>query len=365
VRPLLCLALVALVALAACGGGAPAPSLVPAARAAALSAEWWNGAVVYEVFVRSFRDSDGDGKGDLAGLISKLDYLNDGDPATATDLGIDAIWLMPIHPSPSYHGYDVTDYDGVNPDYGSSATMDTLIAECHKRGIKVILDFVPNHTSIQHPWFVDSATSVTSSHRDWYVWTPTNPGWTQPWGTGPTWYQVSGSGPWYYVVFWSGMPDLNWRNAAVRAEMDGIAGHWLTRGVDGFRLDAVRYLIEEGPGLQQDRPETHTCLGNWTAGVLAANPHAMVVGESWADCDRASVGGGREHPRLAAHGSDGDGAGRAQSRREHRHPCLERRGDDRGPLAHGHRGGARGGGRGRLVGDTAALRQRNLATSVR
>ena len=285
-RLLLCLALVA---LAACGGGAPAPPLVPAARAAALSAEWWNGAVVYEVFVRSFRDSDGDGKGDLAGLISKLDYLNDGDPATATDLGIDAIWLMPIHPSPSYHGYDVTDYDGVNPDYGSSATMDTLIAECHKRGIKVILDFVPNHTSIQHPWFVDSATSVTSSHRDWYVWTPTNPGWTQPWGTGPTWYQVSGSGPWYYAVFWSGMPDLNWRNAAVRAEMDGIAGHWLTRGVDGFRLDAVRYLIEEGPGLQQDRPETHTCLGNWTAGVLAANPHAMVVGESWADCQTIST----------------------------------------------------------------------------
>jgi alpha-amylase len=270
------------VALAACGAGTPAPPLVPATREPALSAEWWNGAVVYEVFVRSFNDSDGDGKGDLAGLISKLDYLNDGDPTTRTDLGIDAIWLMPIHPSPSYHGYDVTDYDGVNPDYGSSATMDALIAECHRRGIKVILDFVLNHTSIQHPWFV-------ASHRDWYVWSATDPGWTQPWGMGPTWYRAGGAGPWYYAVFWSGMPDLDWRNAAVRAEMDAIAGRWLARGVDGFRLDAVRYLIEDGAGLQQDRPQTHTCLGNWAAGVLAANPHAMIVGESWADCQTIST----------------------------------------------------------------------------
>jgi alpha-amylase len=286
VRSLLC---IALAALTACGGGAPAPPLVPATRAAALSGEWWNGAVVYEVFVRSFSDSTGDGKGDLAGLISKLDYLNDGNPTTGTDLGIDAVWLMPIHPSPSYHGYDVTDYDGVNPDYGSSAMMDALIAESHKRGIKVVLDFVPNHTSVQHPWFVDSATSVTSSHRDWYIWSQTNPGWTQPWGTGPTWYQAGGTGPWYYALFWSGMPDLNWRNPAVRSEMDAIAGRWLARGVDGFRLDAVRYLIEDGAGLQQDRPETHSYLGNWAAGVLATNPHAMIVGESWADCQTIST----------------------------------------------------------------------------
>jgi len=276
------------VAVAACGGG-PAPPLVPATRQPALSAEWWNGAVVYEVFVRSFSDSDGDGKGDLAGLIAKLDYLNDGDPATQTDLGVDAIWLMPIYPSPSYHGYDVKDYDGVNPDYGNPATMDALIAECHRRGIKVILDFVPNHTSIEHPWFVDSASSVASAHRDWYVWSSTNPGWTQPWGTGSTWYQAGVGGFWYYAVFWSGMPDLNWRNAAVRAEMDAIAGRWLARGVDGFRLDAVRYLVEDGAGLQQDQLETHTCLENWAAGVLAANPHAMIVGESWADCQTIST----------------------------------------------------------------------------
>src|SRR3989441_100558 len=160
VRLLLC---IGLVAIAACGSGAPAPPLVPATREPALSAEWWNGAVVYEVFVRSFSDSDGDGKGDLAGLIKKLDYLNDGDPATGTDLGIDAIWLMPIYASPSYHGYDVTDYDGVNPDYGSSATMDALIAECHRRGVKDILCFGPHHTPIQPPWFASSHPHLYAS----------------------------------------------------------------------------------------------------------------------------------------------------------------------------------------------------------
>jgi len=259
--------------LLACGS-TPTP-LVPATREAAASAEWWNGAVVYEVFVRSFLDSNGDGSGDLAGLISKLDYLNDGDPATTADLGVDAIWLMPIYPSPSYHGYDVTDYDGVNPDYGTPASMDTLISECHKRGIRVVLDYVPNHTSIQHPWFSDS------SRRDWYVWSTANPGWTQPWSSSATWFPSGAA--WYYAVFWSGMPDLNWKTEAVRAEMRAAAGSWLARGVDGFRLDAVRYLVEDGAGLQQDRPATHADLAEWTQGVLAANPHAMVVGEAWTD----------------------------------------------------------------------------------
>src|SRR6266403_2947702 len=211
--------------LLACGS-TPTP-LVPATREAAASAEWWNGAVVYEVFVRSFLDSNGDGKGDLAGLISKLDYLNDGDPSTTADLGVDAIWLMPIYPSPSYHGYDVTDYDGVNPDYGTPADMDSLIAECHKRGIKVILDYVPNHTSIQHPWFSDA------SRRDWYVWSTANPGWTQPWSSSATWFPSGAA--WYYAVFWSGMPDLNWKTAAVRAEMGAAAGRWLARGSAHFR----------------------------------------------------------------------------------------------------------------------------------
>jgi glycosidase len=264
-----------------CGTNAPAP-LVPASREPSASTEWWNGAVVYEVFVRSFRDSDGDGTGDLAGLIEKLDYLNDGNDATSTDLGIDALWLMPIYPSPSYHGYDVSDYDGVNAQYGTSAQLDQLIAACHQRGIKVLLDFVPNHTSNQHPWFVDAASSRGSARRDWYVWSSTNPGWTQPFGSAAAWHQT-GSGDWYYGVFSSSMPDLNWRTPAVRAEMDAIASRWLARGVDGFRLDAVRYLVEDGAGLQQDRPDTHTYLASWRANALAANPRAMLVGEAWAD----------------------------------------------------------------------------------
>jgi alpha-amylase len=259
----------------ACGGGSPPTPLVPVTREAAASAEWWNGAVVYELFIRSFLDSNADGSGDIPGLIAKLDYLNDGNPATETDLGVDAIWLMPIYPSPSYHGYDVTDYDAVNPDYGTSADMDSLIAECHKRGIKVILDYVPNHTSIQHPWFAHPG------HHDWYVWKATDPGWTQPWSSSTTWFLAGDA--WYYAVFWSGMPDLNWTNPAVRAEMGAAAGRWLARGVDGFRLDAIRYLLEDGAGLQQDRAGTHADLAEWTAGVLATNPHAMVVGEAWSD----------------------------------------------------------------------------------
>jgi glycosidase len=269
--------------LLACGGGSSAPpALVPASREPSASTEWWNGAVVYEVFVRSFRDSDGDGTGDLAGLIEKLDYLNDGNDATGADLGIDALWLMPIHPSPSYHGYDVSDYDAVNAQYGTSAQLDQLIAACHQRGIQVLLDFVPNHTSSQHPWFVDAASSASSAHRDWYVWSASNPGWVQPFGSAAAWHQAA-SGSWYYGLFSTGMPDLNWRNAAVRAEMDAIASRWLARGVDGFRLDAVRYLVEDGAGLQQDRPDTHAYLGSWGRRVLAANPHALLVGEAWAD----------------------------------------------------------------------------------
>ena len=129
---------------------------------------WWDNTVFYEIFVRSFYDSDGDGIGDLRGIIEKLDYLNDGDPTTSDDLGITGIWLMPIFPSPSYHGYDVTDYKAINPDYGSMADFRALISAAHARGIKVIIDFVGNHTSDQHPWF--QASAANTSKRDWYLW---------------------------------------------------------------------------------------------------------------------------------------------------------------------------------------------------
>jgi alpha-amylase len=291
--------LLAVLLVTGCSG--TSPPLVPAARQPAATADWWNGAVVYEVFVRSFRDSGTDGKGDIQGLVQKLDYLNAGAASTGDDLGVDAIWLMPIYPSPSYHGYDVTSYDGVNPEYGSLADMDALIAACHARGIKVILDWVPNHTSSQHPWFVDSASSPASVRRDWYVWSAASPGWTQPWGgSQTTWYLDNGA--WYYAVFWSGMPDLNWTNAAVRAEMSAAAGRWLARGVDGFRLDAVRYLVESGAGPgQMDQPDTHRYLQAFSAGVRTAKPDALVLGEAWADAATIAT---YFHPTVAAPSGD-------------------------------------------------------------
>ncbi len=245
--------------------------------------EWARGAVFYEIFVRSFLDSNGDGNGDLQGLISKLDYLNDGNPATSTDLGIDAIWLMPVFQSPSYHGYDTVDYETIEKDYGSNADFQRFLEEAHKRGIRVIIDFVMNHTSSEHPWFVDSASSPASPKRDWYVWSATDPGWRQPWGGNfPTWYLKNGA--YYYAVFWSGMPDLNYRTPAVKTEMFRLARHWLEQGVDGYRLDATRYLVETGPGAgQADTPETHEVLKDLSTQVRRVRPDAILVAENTVD----------------------------------------------------------------------------------
>ncbi len=252
--------------------------------------DWADGAVFYEVFVRSFADSDGDGIGDLRGLIERLDYLNDGDPTTDDDLGVTGLWLMPIFPSPSYHGYDVTDYETVNPDYGTLADFADLMRETEKRGIRVILDLVLNHSSSEHPWFVDSATGTASPYRDWYVWRGSNPGWTQPWGGSyPTWHFNDVDGTYYYGVFWGGMPDLNFTTPAVRAEARRLAALWLDRGVDGFRLDASRYLIETGAGAgQEDTPPTHQFWREFTASVRRHRPDALVVGENWAQ-DTATI----------------------------------------------------------------------------
>src|SRR5690349_7932999 len=195
------------------GGVVPPPQPLP----------WSRRAVTYEIMVRSFQDSNGDGKGDLPGLISRLDYLNDGDGATTSDLGVDAIWLMPVFASPSSHGYDTTDYDQINPDYGTNADFQRLVSEAHRRGIKVVLDLVVNHTGSGHPWFQDSAGSATSAHRDWYVWSATDLGWRPPWDpyTGADcWHPRNGA--WYYGLFWSEMPDLNFRNQAVRDEVKRI-----------------------------------------------------------------------------------------------------------------------------------------------
>lgn len=259
------------------------PTRVVAPRGAPQWAnDWTRGAVFYEVFVRSFSDSDGDGRGDLNGLVSRLDYLNDGDPGTTGDLGVDAVWLMPVFRSPSYHGYDTTDYESINPEYGSTAAFDRFLAEAHRRGIRVIVDFVMNHTSSAHPWFVDSSSGPSSARRDWYVWSPTNPGWGQPWGNDPSWH--SRNGAFYYGVFWSGMPDLNFRTPAVRSEIERLARLWLDRGVDGFRLDATRHLVETGPGPgQSDTPETHAFLKEFAGSIRSSHPTAALVGENWTD----------------------------------------------------------------------------------
>jgi glycosidase len=192
---------------------------------------------------------------------------------------------MPIFDSPSTHGYDVTDYDHVKKEYGTNEDLDRLVAEAHRRGIKVILDLVLNHTSDQHPWFRESARSPDSPRREWYVWSATDPGWTQPWNPGQTtWYRRGDA--WYYALFWSGMPDLNYRTPAVREEAKRIARAWLARGVDGFRLDAVRHLVEDGPGAGQSGSlETHAFLKEFARAVREAKPDAVLVGEVWSSTE--------------------------------------------------------------------------------
>jgi alpha-amylase len=329
------LSLLALALVAACSAGpAPRPATAAASAQAATPAQaiaphrletWANGAVFYEVFVRSFADSDGDGKGDLTGLLGKLDYLNSGDPGTTADLKVDALWLMPVFKSPSYHGYDTTDYYHINPDYGSDEAFEKLCAEAHKRGLRVVVDLVLNHSSSQHPWFVESASGPQSPRRGWYVWSDHKLEWGQPWNPkGTTWHEKNGA--WYYGLFWGGMPDLNFRNLEVREEAKKIASHWLARGVDGFRLDASRHLIETGPGAgQNDTPETHVFWKEFAAWVRKARPDAVLIGENWTETkaiapyygDTSAVPGGDELPLnfdfpLAGALVDGAKAGAAE-----------------------------------------------------
>ncbi len=240
---------------------------------------WWNDVVFYEIFVRSFYDSDGDGVGDFQGLISKLDYLNDGDPETNNDLGITGIWLMPIFPSTSYHGYDVIDYRSVNPDYGTMDDFYEFLEEAHKRGIKVILDFVINHTSIEHPWFKQARAEKESPYRDWYIWSEENHPYNGPWGQ-DVWH-FNYDNTYYYGVFWSGMPDLNFTNVDVTKEIYAIADYWLSDvRVDGFRIDGAMHLIEEGE-IQKNTNSTHEWFKNFNKYYKELNPEAITVGEVW------------------------------------------------------------------------------------
>ncbi|HKT47117.1 MAG TPA: alpha-glucosidase [Candidatus Acidoferrales bacterium] len=211
--------------------------------------EWWQHAVFYEIYPRSFADSNNDGVGDLNGIASRLDYLK--------ALGIDAIWITPCFPSPQVDfGYDVSDYEAIDPMYGTLADFDKLVKEGQEHGIRVILDFVVNHTSDQHPWFVDSRSSRTAEHRDWYIWRdgkgagqpPNN--WLSTFGS-PAWTLDPKTNQYYYHYFYPQQPDLNWRNPAVERAMLDVERFWYKRGAAGFRLDAVDSLFED-PNLTDD-----------------------------------------------------------------------------------------------------------------
>ena len=268
--------LASVLVLAACSPHAP--RIAATAPSPAAQAEWTHGTVCYEVFVRSFYDSDGDGIGDLKGLVRKLDYINDGNPASRSDLGATCIWLMPVTESPSYHGYDVSDYYRVEPAYGTNDDFKRLVAEAHRRGIKVLVDMVLNHSSSEHPFFQAALRDTASPYRNWYRWSATKPNELGPWGQ-VAWHKSPIRDEWYYGIFWSGMPDLNYTWPPVVAEAKKVARYWLTEmGVDGFRLDAIPFLVEE-PGRLQGTAGTHAVLRDYQAFLRTVKPDVFTVGE--------------------------------------------------------------------------------------
>ena len=255
------------------------------------SAPWWQTDVVYQIYPRSFLDTDGDGVGDLEGIRRRLNYLQ--------WLGVDALWLSPVFRSPMRDfGYDVSDYCDVDPVFGDLAALDALVAEAHDHDLRVILDWVPNHTSDQHPWFLDSRSSRHAEHRDWYVWRDPAPdggppnNWIRAWSDQPAWTFDEATGQYYLHCFLTEQPDLNWGNPAVEAAMQDVLRFWLDRGIDGFRMDVI-HLIGKDPTLPDDptelaglshvplndRPETHALLRGLRR-VLDAYPGDRVsIGE--------------------------------------------------------------------------------------
>ena len=221
---------------------------------------WWKHAVIYEIYPRSFQDSNGDGIGDLNGIIERLDYL--------VRLGVDAVWISPIYPSPmADFGYDVADYCNVDPIFGTLETFHQLLSEVHRRGMKMILDFVPNHTSNQHPWFLESRSSRESLKRDWYLWRNEPNNWLSNFG-GSGWEYDETTGQYYYHSFLKEQPDLNWRNPAVKKTMFDVLRFWLRRGVDGFRVDVMWMMIKDdqfrdnpfNPGYRLGQPSNSRLL---------------------------------------------------------------------------------------------------------
>jgi alpha-glucosidase len=276
-------------------------------------ARWWKDGVLYQVYPRSFQDSDGDGVGDLRGLLRRLDHLE--------WLGIDGVWLNPIGPSPNRDwGYDVADYTGVAAEFGGLEGLDALIAAASERGIHIVLDLVPNHTSDRHPWFLDARSGRGAAHRDWYVWhdpgqaggPPNN--WQSSFG-GPAWTLDEASGQYYLHSFLAHQPDLNWWNADVRDAFDEILRFWFERGVAGFRIDVVHAIIKDRllrddpmptdgapapdePSIiySRHRPEVHEVLRRWRAIADAYDPPRVLIGETWV----------RDMPELASYYGEGN-----------------------------------------------------------
>jgi alpha-glucosidase len=266
---------------------------------------WWQHGVFYQIYPRSFQDSNGDGVGDLEGIRRRLDYL--------AWLGVDAIWISPIYPSPmADFGYDISDYRGIHPVFGDLATFDALLAEAHARGLKLVLDFVPNHTSDRHPWFAESRASRDNPKRDWFIWRDAAPGggppnnWVSNFG-GSAWQRDEATGQYYYHAFLGEQPDLNWRNPAVREAMFDVLRFWLGRGVDGFRVDVIWHLMKDeqfrdnppNPGYQPgdaairrflqihsaDHPDVHGLIAGMRR-VVDEFPERVLIGEIYLPIER-------------------------------------------------------------------------------
>jgi alpha-glucosidase len=266
---------------------------------------WWQTAVIYQIYPRSFQDTNGDGVGDLRGILQRLSHL--------VELGIDAIWISPIFPSPMRDfGYDISDYCAISTLFGSLADFDDLLATAHAAGIKIILDFVPNHTSDQHPWFIESRSSKENPKRDWYLWrdaksdgsAPNN--WDSEFG-GSAWTFDESTGQYFYHAYLKEQPDLNWRNLEVERAMCAVLKFWFDRGVDGFRVDAIHHLLEDeagrdnppDPRWQEGMPPTERWLQTRTIDqpdihgyiktmreVADGYPHRVMIGEAYLPIDR-------------------------------------------------------------------------------
>jgi alpha-glucosidase len=275
--------------------------------------EWWQTAVIYQIYPRSFADSNGDGIGDLGGILERLPHC--------VELGVDAVWLSPIFPSPmADFGYDIADYTDIDPIFGTLSQFDRLLEAAHGRGLKVLLDLVPNHTSDRHPWFAESRSSRENPKRDWYIWRNPAPGggppnnWLSDFG-GSAWAFDAATGQYYYHAFLARQPDLNWRNPDVRRAMHEVMRFWLKRGVDGFRVDVIWHLIKDDqfrdnppnpaygsgepphhaviPLYTADRPEVHDVIAGLRR-VTDEFPDRLLIGEIYLPIERLVTYYGRD-----------------------------------------------------------------------